>query len=360
MKRAELKGKAQTVLGLIDPSQLGFTLPHEHFLIDCSCDFVEPPNPKERELAYQPVSFENLSWSRRNRYYQKDAEVLSDIEMAINEAKLFKEAGGNTIVDVTTKPINSVSSPEALARISREADINVIMATGYYRADSYTPEMQVDSKSARDIADEFVEEITVGINGSGIRAGIIGEIGCNWPLADNERKVLRAAAIAQQRTGAPITVHPGGFEEAPIEIVKVLTDAGADPRRVIIDHMGRTIKSHSTRFRLAETGCYMEWDRFGSDGQYPISAPYVANVLPDVPSDAERLNQIIQLIGEGHLNQILISHDICFKIDLAHFGGQGYAHILNNILPLMRQKRMSEEHIRTITVENPKRALTFA
>ena len=196
--------------------------------------------------------------------------------------------------------------------------------------------------------------------GTNIRAGIIGEIGCVWPLPDVERKVLRAAAIAQQRTGACITVHPGGFEEAPIEIVKVLTDAGTPPERIIIDHMGRTMKSHSSRFRLAQTGCYMEWDRFGSDGEYPMTNLLVtANKVADVPNDPERLNQIIRLIGEGFLNQILISHDTCFKIELCHFGGQGYGHILNNVIPLMRQKNMSEEVIRTITVENPKRALTF-
>ena len=135
--------------------------------------------------------------------------------------------------------------------------------------------------------------------------------------------------------------------------------AGFGPSRVIIDNMERIVKSHSPRFRLAEMGCYLEWDRFGSDGQYPIVPPFTYNKLPDYPSDAERLNQIIQMIGEGHLNQILISHDTWIKIELTHFGGQGYAHILNNVIPLMRQKSIPEEYIRTITVENPRRALTF-
>jgi len=104
----------------------------------------------------------------------------------------------------------------------------------------------------------------------------------------------------------------------------------------------------------------MEWDRFGSDGEYPIAPPFAENRVPDYPSDAERLNQIIQLIGEGHLNQILMSHDIWIKIELTHFGGHGYAHILKNVIPLMREKSIPEEFIHTITVENPGRILTFA
>jgi len=359
MRRAELKGKAQTVLGLIDPSQLGFTLPHEHLLLDCTVDFDEPGNPKDRELAYQPVSFENLSWVRGHRFSNLDNCSLTDEKMAISEVKLFKEAGGNTLVELT--PNNIARNPLALVRIAQAAGINVIMGTAYYIDESYTPELRarMNSRTEEDIADEFVRDITIGVGDTGIRAGIIGEVACSWPLTDNERKVLRGAAIAQQQTGAPISVHPGGFEEAPIEIIKVLSDAGADPRRVIIDHMGRTIKSHSTRFRLAETGCYLEWDRFGSDGLYPIVTPFTYNKLPDYPNDVERLNQIIQMIGEGHLNQILISHDTNNKIELAHFGAQGYAHILNNVIPLMRAKGMTEEFFRTITIENPKRVLSF-
>jgi phosphotriesterase-related protein len=359
MERPKLKGKAQTVLGLVNGDQLGFTLPHEHFLIDCTVDFTEPSKPRDRELARQPVSFENLSWVRSHRFSSLDNLCLDDEQMAISEAMLFKEAGGKTIAEVT--PNNAARDPAALRRLAQATGINVIMGTAYYIDESYTPELRrrMDSWTEEDIADEFVRDITIGVDGTGICAGIIGEVGCSWPLTDNERKVLRAAAIAQQRTGAPITVHPGAYDEAPLEIVKVLAEAGADPSRVIIDHMERTIKSHSARFRLAETGCYLEWDRFGSDGEYPIVPPFTENKLPDYPSDAERLNQIIQLIGEGHLNQILISHDVWIKIELTHFGGQGYAHILNNVIPLMRQKSIPEEYIRTITVENPKRALTF-
>jgi phosphotriesterase-related protein len=357
LKRSELKTKAKTVLGVIESNELGFTLPHEHFLVDCTIDFTEPDKPNDKKLAHTPVSFENLSWVRSNIFSNLDNLSLDNVSMAVNEAKLFKEAGGHTIVDVTSNNIGR--DPEALVSISREAGINVIMGTSYYREASYRKEDRIESRDEVDIADEFVREIKEGAGETSICAGIIGEVACSWPLTDNERKVLRAAALAQQQTGAAISVHPGFYDEAPLEIIEVLHEAGADVSRVVIDHMGETIKSHSARFRLAESGCYLEWDRFGSDGEYPFYSKGSPNKIPDVPNDPERLNQIIQLIGEGHLNQILISHDVFMKIERTHFGGGGYAHILNNVLPLMHEKGMSEEHIHTITVENPKHLLTF-
>jgi phosphotriesterase-related protein len=342
---------------MVEGRELGFTLPHEHFLIDCTVDFTEPKRPRDKEQAYRPVSFENLSWVRSHIFSNLDNLCLDNVSMAIDEARLFKDVGGRTIVDVTSNNIGR--EPETLMGISKEAGINVIMGTSYYREASYRVEDCIESRTEEAIADEFVKEITEGADDKGICAGIIGEVACSWPLTDSERKVLRAAAMAQQQTGASISVHPGFYDEAPLEIIGVLREAGADIGRVIIDHMGETIKSHSARFRLAETGCSLEWDRFGSDGEYPFYSKGSPNMLPDIPNDPERLNQILQLISEGHLDQILVSHDLFLKIELTHFGGGGYAHILHNVIPLMRDKGISEKDIHTITVENPKRLLTF-
>ena len=113
-----------------------------------------------------------------------------------------------------------------------------------------------------------------------IRAGIIGEIGCTWPLTDNERKVLRASARAQQETGAAILIHPGRDEAAPQEIVEVLSEAGADIERTIIGHLDRTITDLDILLKLADSGCYLEWDLFGNESShYPLSDF-------DMPSDA--------------------------------------------------------------------------
>lgn len=368
MKKTSSKGKAQTVLGLIEPDDLGVVLPHEHFFIDMRSFFVEP-SKDEKEFARQPISLENLSWIRSHRMSNLDNLQPFDEETAIEEALRFKNAGGSTIVEQT--PNNVGRDPLKLVRIAQATGLNIIMGTAYYRETQFIldsgkkegwvakslasyPQTYMDSATEEDIAEEFVKDIMVGVGDTGVQAGIIGEIGCSWPITNNEQKVLRAAAMAQQQTGALLTMHPGFYEDSPLNIIEVLSDAGADITHTVMSHMSISVGTHSTRCKLAKTGCYLEWDLFGWDGVYPQQSTPI-----DIPSDQGRIRQIIQLIAEGYLNQILISHDICAKIRLARFGGSGYAHILNNIIPIMQQKGMSEEQIHAIMVENPKRAFTF-
>ena len=353
MEKAKLKGKVQTVVSPIEADDLGIVLPHEHLLFDFRNYFIEPSELDDREVAHQPISLQNLSWVRAHKVANLDNLYMMDEETAISEVMRFKKAGGNTIVDVT--PNNVGRNPLGLVRIARATGLNVVMGSAYYIEQSYHPEMNMDSRTEDDITEEFVQDITVGVGDSGVHAGILGELGCSWPLTNNERKVLRAAAIAQQQTGAAISIHPGAHEDAPLEIAKVLTGAGADPTHIIIGHMHGTIGSHSTRCKLAQAGCYLQWDAFGQDGLYP---PYLPTSV-DVPSDSGCIRQIIQLIAEGYLNQILISQDVFLRVNLSCYGGMGYSHILDNVVPLMRGKGITEEQIHTIMVENPKRVLSF-
>ena len=218
MPVSSFAGKAQTVLGLIEGNELGITLPHEHLFIDhAKANFHEPDVASERALSYKPVSLGILSWLRYHLTANLDNLRLLDEQEAIDEAMLFKKAGGNTIVDLTN--IGSGRDPKALARVSRATSLNIIMGSGYYMEASHPPDMS--EKTEGEIAEEIVRDITVGVHDSGIRAGIIGEIGCSWPLQENEKKVLRATARAQQITGAPLNVHPGRKKEAVFEIIEL-------------------------------------------------------------------------------------------------------------------------------------------
>ena len=226
------------------------------------------------------------------------------------------------------------------------------MGAGYY-VDVVHPD-DMDDKAESDIARQIVDDIRVGVGNSGVRAGIIGEIGCTWSLTRNERKVLRAAATAQSETGAPILIHPGRDEQAPWEILDVLAEAGADIGRTIIGHLDRTVFDFDALLELAGSGCYMEWDLFGIESSYyPLSGI-------DMPNDAHRMDTIKQLIEEGFGENIVIAHDICTKHRLVKYGGHGYGYILERIVPRMRHRGFSEQEIRDITVENPARILTFA
>jgi len=350
MVASEISGKVQTVLGLVVPEDLGVTLPHEHILVDFSVYFVEPTTATEKHLAYQPVTLQNYGWVRRNYMKSLDNSRLTDEETAIDELLLYKRNGGRTIAEVTPQGVGR--DPLGLARIARATGLNIIMGTAHYLAMAHPPEME--DWTEQQIATEFVNEIMVGAEGTGVRAGIIGEIGCSWPLAKNELKVLRAAAMAQQETRAPLVIHPGADESAPFEIIEILRDAGADLSRTIICHISRTLFNLANRLKLAEAGCYLEYDTFGRD-------PFLYTPAPvDAPSDAQCVDQIRELIAEGYGKQILVSHDICWKMSLTRYGGHGYSYILEYVVPLMRRKGMSEEQIQTILVGNPKNALQFA
>jgi phosphotriesterase-related protein len=201
-----------------------------------------------------------------------------------------------------------------------------------------------------------IRDITVGVDNTGIRAGIIGEIGCSTPLEERERKVLRCCAAAQRQTGVTIYIHPGHSEDTAWEITRILSEAGADLSRVIIGHVDLFNYNTETCHKLMDAGCYIAYDNFGHEGFFQV--PHVTRYFET--SDIGRINDIIKLVKGGYLNQILISQDVATKERLASYGGTGYAHISRDIVPVMSIKGLSDEQIHTLLVENPKRIISFA
>jgi len=350
MSIAELSGKIQTVCGVIDPEELGVTLPHEHLVSDGSAWFHEQETATNKEISHRPVDLDILWWIRYHLYQNLDDVLMRDEQTAIKEALHFKWAGGNSIVEMSNKGLGR--DPEALARISRATGLNIVMGSGYYIAASFGPEM--DDLTEEQITEEIVQNITDGVGTTNIRSGLIGEIGTSWPITDNEMKSLQAAVRAQKITGATLNIHPGQSEESPMAIIRILESLGADISRTTMDHIERTLRKPESRYELAKTGCYLEYDLFGREGYYPLGVRVI-----DFPNDTARINEIMELIDRGHLNQILISQDIWNKHQLRTYGGWGYSHILENVIPVMLAKGMTREQIQTIMVENPKRVFTF-
>ena len=350
MPRSSIEGKVQTVLGPVEPSDLGPTTTHEHLLIDFRFMFREPESASDRQRAQEEINLENRGWIAYNHYSNVPNLLLTDVDSAVEEARLFKGAGGGTIVDVTTIGIGR--DPLGLARVSREAGINVVMGAGYY-VDAVHPD-DMDSRSEDDLARRIIEDITDGADGTDVRAGIIGEVGCTWPLADNERKSLRASATAQRETGAAVLIHPGRHETAPLEIMEILADAGADVGRVIMGHLDRTISDFETLRSLAATGCYLEWDLFGNESShYPLSDM-------DMPSDGQRMDVIKRVVDDlGCDDRVVLAHDICTRHRLVRYGGHGYGHIFQNIAPRMLRRGFTPEQVSALTQDNAARILTF-
>ena len=343
------RGLVQTVLGPVRPSELGATTTHEHLFMDFSFMYRPAQDSPSQELADAPIALENLGWIRRNYYSNRSNLKLTDVDTTIEEVRKYSEVGGGAIVDATLTAIGR--RPDALARISRESGVHVIMGSGFY-VEAVHPE-DMDERSVEDLAREIIDDIVEGVEDSRIRSGIIGEIGCTWPLAPNESKSLSAAAIAQGETGAAILVHPGRHPDAPLEILELLSNGGADISRVIMGHLDRTVFEFDTLLSIAESGCYLEWDLFGHEGSYYPLAEI------DMPNDARRLDLIKRTADAGYADRIVIGQDIATKHRLVKYGGHGYGHILENVVPQMRRKGFSEDAIRAVTVDNPARILTF-
>ena len=342
---SELKGKAQTVLGPIDPTELGNTLMHEHLVWD-----IRTPK-MAADLDQGPeINLCNCWQFNYGRVKVPRNFISRSAELATFEVKEMVAAGGNTIVELSSGGL--APAPDALAQISRDSGAHVVMGCGHYVA-----EYQDEANHSRDgdsFATEIVGQILEGAWDTNIRAGMIGEIGCQSPWTNLEKRVMAGAIIAQQETGASLNVHPGRHEEQPQEIIEFIVAHDGAPERTVISHIERTIFDFDRLFRLADTGCIIEFDLFGQETSY-----YPLNPQIDMPNDAIRLRLIRALIERGHLDQIVISHDICFLTRLRSYGGHGYGHIFENAIPLMRLRDFTETEIQAIIVDTPRRLLTF-
>ena len=305
--------------------------------------------PSRRQLAESKVGLENLGWVRYDPFRNKDNLELLDEQTAIYEIGLFKSAGGATIVDATTIGIGR--NPQALVNVANATGVNIVMGAGYY-VDMVHPG-DMDDRSEEQLASQMIEEVTVGVDGTTFRAGIIGELGCSWPLTKNESKVLRASASAQRETGAAILIHPGRNPRAPFEILDVLEEAGADSGRVIMGHLDRTILDTNTLLEFAHRGSMLEYDLFGWESSHYSLEAY------DMIHDGQRLDYIELLLEHGHLEKIVLAQDVFSKARTFTYGGYGYGHLMENIIPRMRDRGIREDHIHQLFVEFPARILTF-
>jgi phosphotriesterase-related protein len=346
-------GFVRTVAGDIPPASLGITLCHEHLLCDQrQVTFHPPAHQEDTHLADRPVALDFFGWLQLNWASNWDNLVLDDEDLATEEAQLLRLAGGQSLVDCTLPGIGR--DPAALVRIAGSTGLNIVMGTGYYVAATHPA--CVAAMTEDDLCRHMQREVCDGDADTGVRAGIIGEIGCTWPLDPAEARVLRAAGMAQRELGCCLSIHPGRHPGSPRQILDVLQPTGVDLARVVIGHIERTVQHLDQLHALLDTGCFVEYDLFGTESTAHF--PYRSNHI-DIPSDAQRIDQIAALIDAGYGGRILVSHDVCTKNRARRFGGMGYDHILRDVLPWMRQRGFDEASIRMLVVDNPRRALSI-
>ncbi len=338
-------GEVQTVLGAVPPGALGVTLMHEHLLCD-----VTPPDLAIQGLPEIEITLENVFEVRHHWCRHYGNHILASVDDMVQEALLFREAGGGTIVELTT--VGMKPDPLGLHAISAQSGVHVVAGCGTY-VESFAG-AALAGHSVEELAAEIIASVRDGIAGTGVRAGIIGEIGVSDPWTEGEQNALRAAAVAQRETGAAVNVHPGRDPDSPLAILRLFAAGGGDPTRLVLSHMDRTLMTEEGIMPLLEMGAVVEWDFFGIESSYYPFAPI------DLPNDAMRLDLIRRLMDRGHAEQIAISHDICTRTRLRRYGGHGYAHMLDNVRPVMRRKGFSEEEIQVLLVETPRSLLTLA
>ena len=307
----------QTVLGPVDPADLGWVLPHEHTAI---------------ALWHIPGRWD---------YW----ELRGDEPVIVEELAAFRAAGGGTVVDLTLDGVGR--DPAWLARISRATGLHVVMGSGWYRGAYYPAEARIDRRSVEALADDIVRDATVGVGEAGIRSGIIGEIGTDKPwLSAQEERVFRAAARAARRTGLAITTH-AVQSTVGLDQLDVLDAEGADLSRVIVGHAD-SHPSLDYHLAIAARGAMIEFDFLGMSFT-PLERHGEGRIVDNV----------CELLSRGHADRILLSQDVCHDSQLRRYGGNGYTYLADAFLPRLRDAGVSEAEITAMTVDNPRRLLTI-
>ena len=308
--------RVMTVSGPIPPDRLGFTLPHEHTGI--------------------------FLWHIEKRWDYW--ELTPDEDLLIEELRDLRRRGGGTLVDLTLDGVGR--DPHRLRRLASATGLNIVMGTGWYRGAHYPAEALIDRRTVDDLADAIVLEFKDGVGETGIRPGIIGEIGTDKPwVSALEERVHRAAARASLRTGMAITTH-GVQSAVGLAQLEIFTEEGVDASRVVIGHAD---SYHDLDFYLAvlATGANLEFDfvghRFGTEEAL----------------EPRLVETIVELLERGFAPQLLLSQDVCHNSQLKANGGFGYVYLHQHFLPTLRTAAVGEGEIRAMTIENPARILTI-
>ena len=308
--------RVMTVSGPIPPDKLGFTLPHEHTAI--------------------------ALWHAETRFDY--TELTPEDELITEELRDFRRRGGATLVDLTLDGVGR--DPMRLRRLASATGLNIVMGSGWYRGPYYPAEALIDRRSVDELAAVIVAEAENGVRDTGVRPGIIGEIGTNKPwVSAIEERAHRAAARAALATGMAITTH-GVQSPVGLAQLKIFTEEGLDSSRVVIGHAD---SYHDLDFylRVLDTGANLQFDflghRFG-----------VEEAL-----EPRLVETIVELLERGFASQVLLSQDVHDNRLLKANGGFGYVYLHQHFLPTLRTAAVGEGEIRTMTIDNPARILTI-
>ena len=284
-----------------DPT--GYTWVHEHLHIDLS-------------------GFKNNLDCRLDQY-----------DLICQEMKDLRALGVSNTIEMTNRYMGR--NPQFMLDLMRDTGINVVACTGYYQ-DAFFPE-HVAARSVEQLAQEMVDEIVIGIDGTELKAGIIAEIGSSeGVITPLEEKVFIAAARAHIETGRPISTHTS-FSTMGVEQLVLLQAHGVDLSRVTVGHCD--LKDNLDNIlRMIELGAYVQFDTIGKNNYYP---------------DEKRIAMLHAIRDRGLLSHVMLSMDITRRSHLKANGGNGYDYLLTTFIPQLRQSGFSQADVDTMLRDNP-------
>ncbi|MBS4536725.1 phosphotriesterase-related protein [Clostridium sp. D2Q-14] len=269
---------------------------------------------------------------------KKDLDTkFDDIESLLEEMKNINGKGINTIVEVTNRGMGR--NVDVMKRITQETGLNIIASTGFYK-EPFLPDYVYEMEE-KELSKLLIKDILEGIDGTDVKAHVIGEIGTsNDIMTPMENKVFKVAARTHLETGIPISTHTtlGTYALEQIEFMKKYN---VDLTKLVIGHLDLNCDL-DYHLRVADNGCYLAFDTIGK---------------LNYQSDEKRAKHINELINRGHINQIVLSQDITRKSHLNVNGGIGYSHLLDKFIPKLIEIGIDEKQIEIMMKENPKRLL---
>ena len=265
--------------------------------------------------------------------------LLDEFDNIREELSALADKGLNRLVDMSCRGLGRDYA--YLDRMEEATGIKVVVSTGFYK-DPFLPPV-VEASNIEALSRLMIEDIEKGAEGSVRRARIIGEIGTSrGVMTKNEEKVFRAAALAHEKTGVPVSTHTTlgtmGWEQ-----VLLLKSLGVDPSRLIIGHLDLA-DDQDLIFRVLDAGAWVEFDTVGKVSYLP---------------DEKRIAFIKACCERGYAKQLLLSMDITRRSHLKANGGIGYAYLVDSFLPRLREAGVPEAAIRDMLDHNPDRIFQF-
>lgn len=311
----------QTVTGPMSSEAIGRTLMHEHLAVGF-------PGWEAEAVADRAA---------RREHGQRCVERMQEL------------AGLGLTALVDPCPLDLGRDVELMAEVSAASGVRIICATGLYKEDQGAAPYWAFRSHWGDVRQEmcelFVRELTEGIAETGIRAGVIKVATGAGRVTPYEDTVLRAAADAHRATGVPITTHTEAGTMG-MEQLDVLCAEGVPAGSIIVGHSCGS-SDLGYHLKMLDRGALLGFDRFGLELVHP---------------DRERLAALIGLIGIGFASQIVLSHDTVWcwrgrapKLPPGGLPAWEPTHVFRRILPQLRQAGVSEEAIRTMLIDNPRR-----